>query len=98
MKQKFTKLIAESQFEFTPRFSERVMKRLKQSAHIENASSVLSEKLSRLFYWVNIPMAAALMILMLLFFLNIHRSGQSGKSTEAVTINEYVYDIYVSNN
>jgi len=98
MKKKLTTLIADSGFEFEPGFSGRVMNKLKQTIHLKDASVVLTENISRLFYWVNIPVMAALLVIALLFFLNIYRSGNTWDSSDQVNLNEYVYDFYVSNN
>lgn len=96
MKQNFTKLIEKADFEFPPGFSDRVMEKLKGSADNPATSVILTERIGRMFYWINIPVAATLLIIMLLFFLNVNRQQHEGSSSEPVTLNEYVYDFYVS--
>jgi hypothetical protein len=98
MKQDLTRLIAASGFQFKPGFSGRVMDKLKQSVQMQSATALLTARISKMFYWVNIPMVAALLVLMLLFFFSNYRTQYGAGSSEAVTLNDYVYDFYISNN
>lgn len=96
MKGALNRLLADSGFGFRPGFSERVMHILKRTVQMKDASLLLTERIRRMFYWINIPMAATLLVLMLLFFLNNHREKKVENSPGA-ELSEYVFDYYVSN-
>ena len=96
MKEDLNRLIADSGFEFRPGFSERVLHALKYAVPFKNASELLTERIGRMFYWINIPTAAALFVVMLLFFLNHHREKEPEYASGA-ELSEYVYEYYVSN-
>lgn len=96
MKEDLNRLIADSRFGFRPGFSERVIRTLKHAVPLKDASQLLTERIGRMFYWINIPTAAALLVVMLLFFLN-HRSEKKPEYASGAELSEYVYDYYVSN-
>jgi hypothetical protein len=96
MNEELEKLITESGFRFRPGFSGRVMENLGSAVPLKDTSALLTNRIGSLFYWVNIPMAAALLVIMLLFFLNGYR--QNKHDMDPTAISEYVYDYYVSSN
>jgi len=96
MKEDLSRLIADSGFGFRPGFSDRVVRSLKQAVPLKDASELLTERIRRMFYWINIPTAAALFVVMLLFFLN-HRRDKEPEYASGAELSEYVYDYYVSN-
>lgn len=91
-------MIAESGFEFEPGFSGRVMENLIDHVRVKDTVVIMSDKIRSLFYWVNIPMVAALLLLMILFFTHKNSDNGSSGSDGDVTLNEVVYDFYLSNN
>ena len=96
MKEDLNRLIIDSGFRFRPGFSDRVIHTLKHTVPFRNASELLTDRIIRMFYWVNIPTAAVLLVVVLLFFLS-HRREKEQEYASGAELSEYVFDYYVSN-
>ncbi|HDS07175.1 MAG TPA: hypothetical protein ENO05_06060, partial [Bacteroides sp.] len=48
------------------------------------------------FYWVNVPGLAALFILILVFIVHLLAGSDTEESAEAMALNEYIVNYYLS--
>jgi hypothetical protein len=96
MKKNIEAILQELQFHFAPGFAGRVMKSLRESGLLINPGLILSERIYRAFYWVNAPGLAALLALILAFIIHITGNAGPDEAGKATTLNEYIYNFYLS--
>ena len=90
--QKLEELLSGIRYAFRTGFPDRVMNRILESEMM--AGDYLSARISRLFYWVNVPgLAAAIAILVLLILAgNLGDAGSGARYTSAFS--EILNDFY----
>jgi len=98
MTEKIKTILSSIEFEFPEGFSGRVMQRIRELPVPANPFEILSEKIYRAFYWINIPGFATLLILAFLLLLSVYRSVHTGESQESFVLNDYIYNFYTSSN
>jgi hypothetical protein len=87
-------LLSGTRYSFREGFPERVMKRILETKDDFPAVDFLSDRISRLFYLVNVPGLAAAMAILILLLLAGDYGDVSYRVQYTTTFNEILNDFY----